>query len=95
MRRTSKIRKIDLTGSNLHWLRGQFIIHERRDIQWVELAQMLGISKRYMKYLVAGKRHCSVKMAQRIVNLCRERGIMVHLSDFYADLRSIQEREQT
>lgn len=82
---TSHIRPVHCRAHHLHWIRGLLIAHERRDITWKEFREMAGISDRYAKYLRAGHRVGGRETVRRLIQMAREHGVIIHVSDFYDD----------
>ena len=74
-------KQFELTPEHIHHLRGLLIAKERRDITWSEFANVLGIARRQLIYLMAGERRPGRKTFDGIMDL-RDRGVMVHMSDF-------------
>lgn len=85
MRATAKVQRVVCRAHHIHWIRGLLIARERRDIGWGEFQIMMGCSERYLRYLKSGLRVGSRETVRRLIEMTRERGIIIHLSDFYDD----------
>lgn len=72
-----------VTKEHFCWLLGLLTAKERRHIQWHEFARVVGISNRSIRHYVADGRIGRKAIANKLVMRFRERGIMIHLEDFY------------
>lgn len=78
---TSKKGRYVISAEILHYLRGALIMQERRNINWKEFAEIVGLSHWYIGELRGGRMSGGRKSVNRLLAL-RNRGIMIHPSDF-------------
>lgn len=83
--KTINVRRVVCRAHHFHWVRGLLIVQLRRDIPIKEFGGMLGYKKRYTTYLSTGGQVGGRGAVRRLINLAREHGIVIHLSDFYDD----------
>lgn len=87
---TAHIKRVVCRAHHIHWIRGLLIAKERRDITWREFHEIFGFSERYAKYLRHGQRFGGRETVRKLIQGARERGIIIHLSDFYDDDASLE-----
>lgn len=78
-------RRVAVTREHFCWLLGLLMSKERRHIDWYEFARTIGISNRSIRHYVAEGRIGRKAIANKLMMCFRERGIMIHLEDFYQD----------
>lgn len=85
MKAVANIKRVVCRAHHIHWIRGLLIAKERRDIDWKRFRQIFDFSERYVTYLKQGHRVGGRETVRKLIQVCREHGVIIHVSDFYDD----------
>lgn len=77
---------------HIWWVLGLLIARERRPMTLGDLAQLIGISRRGLNYIIEGKYTGGVQTLNAFLSLRETKGLMIHRSDFEI---SSQESQQS
>lgn len=82
--KTYKRQRVAVYAHHIYWLMGLLMARERRHFTWIEFAKITGIPERYLRHIRERDRAGGAKTVNRLLTL-RERGLMIHPSDFVVD----------
>ena len=79
-----RTKKIIVTRKDLWRLRGELTARRQENVTWAIFSELTGIPRNTIIRIIVGDRNAGPITLRRLMTL-RDHGIVLHLSDFYAD----------